>query len=77
MREEIDSFTALNVILGKECKESNSPTPRKLTFFLDWNFFEQLRRHRGKLQALLLHSTVEKWTKRMTDTTVETTKAVF
>ena len=38
----------MNVILGKECEESNSPTPRKWTFLLDWNFFEQLWRHREK-----------------------------
>ena len=31
----------MNVILAKECEESNSPTPRKYTFLLDWNFFEQ------------------------------------
>ena len=28
----------MNVFL-KECEESNSPTPEKLTFLLDWNFF--------------------------------------
>ena len=30
---------AMNVILVKDCEESNSPTPRKFTFFLNWNFF--------------------------------------
>ena len=37
---------AMNVILVKGCDESNSPTPWKFTFLPDWNFFEQLRRHK-------------------------------
>ena len=32
-------FLQSTVILAKDCEESNSPTPRKLTFLLDWNFF--------------------------------------
>ena len=36
-------------------------------------FFEQLLRHRRKLQPLQIHSTVRKRAKRMPDTTVETT----
>ena len=35
-------FVGKNVILPNEHNENNSPTPRKLTFCLDWNFFEQL-----------------------------------
>ena len=63
----------MNVILAKECKESNSPTPRKLTFILDWNFFEQLWRHSRKLRSILIQSTVESRAKRMPDSTFETT----
>ena len=33
---------------GKEFEENNCPTHRKWTFLLDWNFSEQLWRHRGK-----------------------------
>ena len=35
----------MNVVLGKEWEENNSPTHRKWTFLLDWNFCEQLWRH--------------------------------
>ena len=41
-----DCVVAQEFILRKECKEKNSPTHRMWTFFLDWNFFEQLLRHR-------------------------------
>ena len=64
---------AMNVILVKECEESNSPIPWKFTFLLDWNFFERLWRHRRKPQPLLIHLTVEKRAKRMPDIKVETT----
>ena len=54
----------MNLILAKECEETNSPTPRKLTFIQDWNFFEQLWRHRRKLQTMLIQSTVENRAKK-------------
>ena len=48
----------------KKCEKSNSPTPWKLTFILDWNFFDQLWRQKRKLQTLVTHSTVGKWAKK-------------
>ena len=59
----------MNVILGKECEESNSPTHRKRagTFLNNYDVIER------KLKLLLIHSTVQKRVKRFPDTTVETT----
>ena len=42
------SMHFLNVILVKELEESNSPAPWKFIFLLDWNFLDQLRRHKKR-----------------------------
>ena len=63
----------MNVILAKECEESKNPTPRKLTFILDWNFFwnnYDVIVESYKLQ--LIQSIVENRAKRMPESTVET-----
>ena len=52
---------------------NNSPTHRKWTFLLDWNFSEQLWRQRKKAQPLLTCSTVRKREKWKENTIVETT----
>ena len=67
---------AMNVILVKECKESNSPL-QKFTYLLDgsffWNNYDVIRKER----TFTNYSTVGKRAKRMPDTTVETTKKLY
>ena len=41
-----DCVCCPRIFLRKECEEKNSPTHRMWTFLLDWNFSEQLWRHR-------------------------------